>query len=115
VPRPFVLVRHRDPSGVSGTGVVAEGVAWSDGSASLRWRAPFPSVVFWPDGVPMIVSVHGHDGATRVQYLDQVADWSGSGDCPGIVQGTAGGAGGAVRAGRVGPGIPNPDGPCSPG
>jgi diguanylate cyclase (GGDEF)-like protein len=68
-PRMFVLVRDQDVSGVSGTGIVAEGVAWSDGSASLRWRGTFPSVVFWPGGVPVIMAVHGHGGATRVRYL----------------------------------------------
>jgi hypothetical protein len=68
--RVFVLVRDRDPSGVSGTGVVAEGAVWSDGSASLRWRGSFPSIVFWPDGVPAILAVHGHGGATKVRYED---------------------------------------------
>jgi hypothetical protein len=69
-PRVFVLVRDHDTSGVSGTGTVAEGVAWSDGSASLRWREPHPSIVYWPHGVPTILATHGHNGATRVRYLD---------------------------------------------
>ncbi len=66
--RLFVLVRDRDPSGISGTGVVAEGVVWSDGSASLRWRGDYPSVVFWAGGVRAVVAVHGHDGGTWVRY-----------------------------------------------
>jgi hypothetical protein len=78
--RIFVLERDHDVTGVSGTGVVAEGVAWSDGSASLRWRVPFPSVVFWPGGVPVIVSVHGHDGATRVRFLGAAVPGPAPGD-----------------------------------
>jgi hypothetical protein len=63
--RLFVLVRHRDPSGV-----VAEGAAWSDGSASLYWFGSCPSVTFWPGGISDIRAVHGRDGATEVRYLD---------------------------------------------
>lgn len=59
----------RDVSGVSGTGVVAEGAVWSDGSASLRWPGTHSSAVFWPKGVPAILAIHGHDGATWVRYL----------------------------------------------
>jgi hypothetical protein len=76
-PRAFVLVRNTDVSGVSGTGVVAEGTVWSDGSASVRWpgrgsggRGRSGSVAFWPDGVGEVEAVHGHHGATEVRYLD---------------------------------------------
>jgi hypothetical protein len=68
-PRAFLLVRHRDVSGVSGTGTVAEGTQWSDGSASLRWYGEYPSVAFWQSGIPAIVAVHGHDGATQIRFL----------------------------------------------
>jgi hypothetical protein len=33
----FRLVRDRDVSGVSGTGIVAEGTMFSDGTCVLRW------------------------------------------------------------------------------
>jgi hypothetical protein len=84
-PRAFVLVRHVDVSGVSGTGVVAEGTVWSDGSASVRWpgrgsrrgsgqvsgeHGRSGSVAFWPGGVGEVEATHGHDGATEVRYLD---------------------------------------------
>jgi hypothetical protein len=71
--RVFVLVRDRDPSGVSGTGVVAEAVAWSDGSASLRWSGQFPSVVFWAGGVDHVQAVHGHAGATSVRFVEDLS------------------------------------------
>jgi hypothetical protein len=38
--RVSVLVRHRDPSGVGGTGVVAEGVTWSDGRTDRGGSSP---------------------------------------------------------------------------
>ncbi len=71
--RVFVLVRDRDPSGVSGTGVVAEGAQWSDGSASLRWPGRFPSVVFWSGGVDHIRAVHGHGDATSVRFVEDLS------------------------------------------
>jgi hypothetical protein len=68
-PRPFVLRRYLDVSGVSGTGDVAEGVQWSDGTVSLRWPGDDPSVTFWQNGVSSVEAVHGHGGATEVVFL----------------------------------------------
>jgi hypothetical protein len=68
-PRPFLLLRHRDVSGVSGTGVVAEGTQWTDGTASLRWRGEHPVVAFWQSGIEAIVAVHGHGGSTEVCFV----------------------------------------------
>jgi type IV secretory pathway TraG/TraD family ATPase VirD4 len=36
----FQLHRDADPTGFSGTGVVADGVVWPDGTVSMRWRGP---------------------------------------------------------------------------
>lgn len=69
-PRPFVLRRHLDVSGVSGEGDVAEGVQWSDGTVSLRWPGKHPSVTFWQNGVTSVEAVHGHGGATAVVFLE---------------------------------------------
>lgn len=68
-PRVFVLQRHIDVSGVSGIGAIAEGVEWSDGTVSLRWRGDIPSTTFWQAGIPAVKAVHGHGGATEVLYL----------------------------------------------
>lgn len=68
-PRPFVLVRDEDVSGVSGTGVVAGGCVFDDGTAVLRWYTEAPtSVVFHDNGIESIKKVHGHDGRTRIVY-----------------------------------------------
>jgi hypothetical protein len=70
LPRRFHLLRHRDVSGISGTGVVADGVLWPDGSASLRWRGDKPSSVHW-DRFADAEAVHGHAGATEFVWLDK--------------------------------------------
>lgn len=70
LPRRFQLLRHRDVSGISGTGVVALGVRWPDGTASVRWLGPRPSVVFWDQGMADAEYVHGHGGATEIVWLD---------------------------------------------
>ncbi|WP_216651523.1 hypothetical protein [Actinomadura litoris] len=69
-PRRFQLVRHRDVTGVSGAGLVADGVLWPDGTASVRWRGEHPSIVFWDRGLESIERVHLHGGATVVRWLD---------------------------------------------
>lgn len=67
--RRFVLVRDVDHTGMSGTGLVAEGVVWSDDSATVRWRGERSSLVHWRC-LEDVESVHGHDGTTRVVWVD---------------------------------------------
>jgi len=69
--RRFVLLRSEDVSGVSGLGVVAEGVEFSDGVVCLRWcTGEHRSSVLWDEGVAGVEAVHGHGGRTRVVFLD---------------------------------------------
>lgn len=66
-PDAFILQRDEDVTGVSGTGIVAEGVYFTDGTAALRWKSDWPtSVVFHERGIESVRAVHGHDGKTRV-------------------------------------------------
>ncbi|MBO1419079.1 hypothetical protein [Streptomyces sp. FH025] len=70
-PTPYVLRRDIDVSGVSGTGVVAEGVIFSAAAKSTgatRWRGERGSTVAWDHAVD-VESIHGHDGATSVVLL----------------------------------------------
>lgn len=67
-PRMFELYRHRDISGVSGTGTVAWGTQWPDGTASLRWTGAYPAFANWPD-IESMLAVHGHQGATELIWL----------------------------------------------
>jgi hypothetical protein len=68
-PRAFELVRYRDPSGISGIGVVAEGCVFTDGSVALRWRGNNPATAIWPD-LDSMLAVHGHHGSTEVRWLE---------------------------------------------
>lgn len=67
--RRFYLNRDEDVTGVSGTGVVAEGVEWDDGKVCLHWHGKQRSTVVWDD-IDAVVVVHGHDGATRLVWVD---------------------------------------------
>jgi hypothetical protein len=71
-PRTFVLDRRRDISGVSGTGLVAEGVVWSDGAVALRWSGENPTTVAFETGIEGVEAIHGHGGATEVRFLDEM-------------------------------------------
>lgn len=69
--RRFELHRDQDVSGVSGTGVVAEGVEFSDGPCVVRWIVgDHRSTVVWQGGVEAVEAIHGHSGATRLVWVD---------------------------------------------
>lgn len=69
IPRRFYLQRNTDVTGVSGTGRVADGILWTDGTVSVRWLGERPSTVFWDD-LAHAEHVHGHGGHTRIVWLD---------------------------------------------
>ena len=66
----FELHRTDDPSGVSGTGLVAEGIQFGDRRVAMRWRSPFASTVVY-DSIEDVEYVHGHGGTTKVVWLDE--------------------------------------------
>ncbi len=73
--RKFFLVRNKDVSGTSGTGVVAEGVVFSDGQAILKWlRKPYSLGVY--QSIKHLLNVHGHEGNTKVQFIDRPVRYS---------------------------------------
>ena len=67
--RRFILNRTEDISGMSGTGIVAEGVVFDDGTCALRWLTMRRSTVIF-DNVSDLIAIHGHGGTTQLQYLD---------------------------------------------
>ena len=69
--RYFQLVRKEDVSGVSGTGVVAEGVEFHDGQVVVSWFGKYHSMGVFPN-VKEVLNVHGHDGRTIVRWLGAV-------------------------------------------
>lgn len=70
--RRFRLERDVDVTGASGTGHVADGVLWPDGTVTVRWRGERNSTVNW-DRLEDAEAVHGHGGATRIVWLDSSA------------------------------------------
>lgn len=66
----FYLQRAVDVSGLSGTGRVADGIVWPDGSADVRWRGEHGSTVHW-DRFASVPAIHGHEGKTHIVWLDQ--------------------------------------------
>ena len=74
--RRFLLVRDRDISGVSGTGVVAEGIRFSDDRVVLNWffssnaGMSHAGLAIY-DNVEDCVKIHGHDGATHIEWQDE--------------------------------------------
>jgi hypothetical protein len=68
-PKRFILYRHVDVSGVSGPGVVAEGIVFSDETVAFRWLSDTPCTSVWPD-IDAVLAVHGHGGLTEIIWLD---------------------------------------------
>lgn len=68
--RRFIMIRNKDLTGISGTGVVAEGAVFSDGLSILRWlRSPFALGVY--PSLDDLIAVHGHGGASQVVFIDE--------------------------------------------
>jgi hypothetical protein len=68
--RRFELHRHVDLSGVSGTGVVAQGVEFTDGSVAIRWRGDWATTTIHDRGSASVEHIHGHGGSTDIVWLD---------------------------------------------
>lgn len=69
VSRAFDLVRRSDVSGVSGTGRVAEGFEFEDGTVAMRWLGRIGSTTLY-DRVEDVSTIHGHGGSTEVVFRD---------------------------------------------
>lgn len=67
-PRIFTLHRDEDMSGISGTGDVAFGVQFPDGTVVIRWTGTYKSTVIWKS-IEDVETVHGHGGRTRIVWL----------------------------------------------
>ena len=67
--RRFQLHRDEDETGVSGTGIVAEGVEFTNGSVSFTWLGPHRCFDNY-ESMKTVEELHGHGGKTRVVYID---------------------------------------------
>lgn len=76
--RPFALVRETDVTGISGTGTVAEGVEFQDGTVALRWletataradQGVRPTTVIH-ESIDSVVALHGHGRSSYVVFAN---------------------------------------------
>lgn len=67
--RRFVLERKEDVSGTSGTGVVAEGVEFSNGWVNLHWISQLGSMEMC-ESIKVLMEIHGHEGRTVIKWID---------------------------------------------
>ena len=70
--RLFQLRRHQDATGVSGTGVVAQGVEFDDRTCALRWLTATSSTAVYAS-VDDVRTIHGHGGMTIVEFIESEA------------------------------------------
>ena len=43
----FKMIRNSDDSGISGTGCIAKGIVWEDGSVHINWTGVTPCHTRW--------------------------------------------------------------------
>lgn len=67
--RTLHLERSEDVNGISGTGRVAEGVEFSDGTIVIHWLSHTPSTNMYSNA-KQVEAVHGHGGRTRIVWHD---------------------------------------------
>lgn len=65
--RKFILRRLEDVSGISGTGVVAEGVEFHDGQVVMSWFGKYHSLEIHPN-IQQLHVIHGHGGKTVIEW-----------------------------------------------
>ena len=67
--RRFVLNRSKDESGISGTGIVAEGLQYSSKKCVISWLSDTPSIEIY-DSIDEVKRIHGHQGETQIKWID---------------------------------------------
>jgi len=68
--RRFHFLRLKDASGVSGVGIVAEGILFSNGKVALEWLSSHASTAIY-DSIADVELIHGHEGMTKIVFDDE--------------------------------------------
>lgn len=63
--KPFWLERIEDESRISGVGLVAEGVVFTNGWCAMTWLTEYTSIAFY-QSIKEVEAIHGHAGNTRI-------------------------------------------------
>jgi len=69
----FVLQRNEDETGISGTGDIAEGIRFGDGTVVLRWTTFAKSTGIYAS-IQEMERIHGHGGKTVIRWVDEQID-----------------------------------------
>lgn len=69
--RTFHLHRDEDVSGVSGTGIIAEGTLYSNTKVVISWLTVHKSMGIY-DSLAEMMAVHTHGTKTRLVWDDEV-------------------------------------------
>jgi hypothetical protein len=68
-PRLFMVDRRKDQTGISGIGVIAEGVQFTDGTVVIRWITETPTTAVF-DSIDDLRKVHGHRGDSVIRWVE---------------------------------------------
>lgn len=68
--RRFKLIRTEDPTGISGTGTVAEGCEFDNGCVAMTWLTPHWTGT-WFMSVHEVKRLHSHGGKTKLVWIDE--------------------------------------------
>jgi hypothetical protein len=66
----FHLRRIEDETGISGTGIVTDGLVFEDGSVIMKWNTETTSVGIY-QSIEDVIIIHGHGGRTVVDWVDE--------------------------------------------
>lgn len=66
----FLLQRLEDETGISGEGIIAEGVQFTNGTIVLVWLTEIHSIAAIYESIEIMDQIHGHNGKTIVEWVD---------------------------------------------
>ncbi len=69
--RRFQLQRDIDPTGVSGTGIVAEGVEFANGKVTMTWLTSVSSIAIYKS-MEDVETIHSHGGNSSIVWVDEI-------------------------------------------
>ena len=61
----FWLRRLEDKTGISGVGIIAEGIEFSNGKCVISWLTEFKSIGIY-NSIEDVKKIHGHNGKTEI-------------------------------------------------
>lgn len=65
----FYLNRKEDVSGVSGTGIIAQGVIFPSGKVVMEWATSYGSIAIY-ENINEIQVLHANKGKTELIYIN---------------------------------------------